>query len=277
MPPKTLCLILFNSTESDWLLPTTAELATALDAHLIAVHPYAPLLYVSGIDAAPAVYPSIVAWEEGESAKLRTAFDHMLRINGLSGEFRSQQLTYGTEAFVLSTARAADLVIMRSSDRLTISPDERNMAERIIRQLGRPVLLMTQEARLVAPAKRSVIAWTDTREATRAAHDCIPLMSPGASVEIVSMIARAEDNPPGLDGRDYFAAALDRQGFKATVTDRICAPADRATELQALCNETGADLLVAGAFGHSYLHDLFWGAVTRDLVTDPKLPLLIAH
>lgn len=277
MPARTLCLILFDTADTDWLLPATAALATTLDAHVIGVHPYAPLVFYGGIDREPMVYPTMMTWEEEESAKLRAAFDHVARINALPAEYRRQAVTYGAEAFILGTARAADLVVMRGRGRKHDSPDERALVERLIRQVGRPVLILTEDARLLAPAQKIVIAWSNTREAARAAHDCLSLAAPGAEIILVSMLAAAEDEKPSRDAREDLAGAFDRHGFRATLTDRICPPGERVATLKALCRETGADLLVAGAYGHSYVYDLFIGAVTRDLLTDTHIPLLLAH
>ena len=38
--------------------------------------------------------------------------------------------------------------------------------------------------------------------------------------------------------------------------------------------ESGADMIVTGAFGHSRVYDFVIGAVTRDLLHNAELPVL---
>jgi len=38
-----------------------------------------------------------------------------------------------------------------------------------------------------------------------------------------------------------------------------------------------ADLIVSGAYGHSRLHELLLGGVTRDLLRENLLPLFLFH
>lgn len=128
-----------------------------------------------------------------------------------------------------------------------------------------------------APAQRAVIGWTDTREAARAAHDALGLLAPGAEISIVSFHARAGEMTRGLDGRDDLAAALDRAGFRVDVVDRMSGGDGLPDALLRFAREVGAQLLVTGAFGHSQIYDLLVGAVTRDLMDQAGLPVLMSR
>jgi nucleotide-binding universal stress UspA family protein len=50
-----------------------------------------------------------------------------------------------------------------------------------------------------------------------------------------------------------------------------------ADALQAEAHKVGADLIVAGAFGHPKLWEKLLGGVTRDLLASMSLPLLMSH
>jgi nucleotide-binding universal stress UspA family protein len=41
--------------------------------------------------------------------------------------------------------------------------------------------------------------------------------------------------------------------------------------------QTGADMVVMGLYGHSQLQEMVLGGVTRELLNDPPMPLLISH
>jgi nucleotide-binding universal stress UspA family protein len=50
-----------------------------------------------------------------------------------------------------------------------------------------------------------------------------------------------------------------------------------ADAVQAEALKVGADLIVAGAFGHPRLWEKLMGGVTRDLLAHMKLPVLMSY
>ena len=277
MTTRTLALIVFDSNEAAWLLPMAASVAFKLDAHLTVLHPFSPVVYFDGFLADPTIYASIQSWDADEADKIRGMVEHQTSANGLQSEYRPQKDFYGAEPFLLSSARGADLVILGSNRSPGHSPDDRGLVERLIRGVGRPVLVLDTASKPVLPASKIVIGWSDTRESTRAAHDALTLAGPGAKVELVTVLAHARQDAPGLDAREDIAAAFDRLGFQVTVTDRSATAGDRADELVRVAREGGADLLATGAFGHSRLYDFAIGAVTRDLLETAEIPVLVSH
>ncbi len=77
---------------------------------------------------------------------------------------------------------------------------------------------------------------------------------------------------------DHMVEHLKRHG---TVTDLVRlehVPASSiARTLQAKAREIGADLLVAGAFGHPKLWEKLLGGVTRDLLDSMNFPIFMSH
>jgi nucleotide-binding universal stress UspA family protein len=277
MTAKTLALIVLDSTEAAWLLPMAGSVAFSLDAHLTVLHPFKSVVFYDGFMVDPTFYSSIQSWDEEEAEKIRVMVEHQISASGLRSEYRPQKDLHGAEPFLLLSARGADLVILGSNKAPGRSPDDRGLVERLIRNVGRPVLVLDKTSKPVLPAGRIVIGWSDTREATRAAHDALTLAACGARIELVSVLAHARDDIQGLDARDDLASAFDRLGYKVTVTDRSATVGYRAAELVRVARESGADLLAIGAFGHSQLYDFAIGAVTRDLLETADLPLLVSH
>jgi nucleotide-binding universal stress UspA family protein len=276
MRPKTISVILFDEDEAKWLIEQTTALAAACDAHVIALNPFSPILYAGGFATDPTVFGTLQEWETEQSQALRTAFEDRLRRDGVAGEFRSQESMFGAEPFLLSAARGSDLVVIGANRPDRRSLDERTLVERLIRDMGRPVMMLSPEKALGGFAKRLLIGWSETREATRAAHDALALAAPGAEIELVTITAHEGDHVPGLSPREDLAAALDRHGFKVRVTDRIEGAENRANDLVAAADAAKADLLVSGAFGHSRTYDFVIGAVTRDLLSKAERPLFLS-
>jgi nucleotide-binding universal stress UspA family protein len=88
-----------------------------------------------------------------------------------------------------------------------------------------------------------------------------------------------EDGSPtelGIEPAADIARHLDRH--RAPLEVRHLPKWDRAAD--ALLNEAkmiGADLIVVGGYGHSRLREWLLGGTTRDLLTDSRVPLLVAH
>lgn len=276
MTPKTICLILFDLAEADWLIEQATALAAACEAHLLALNPFTPIFYAGGMAVDPTVFATLTEWDLEQSQALRAAFDERLRRDGVNGEFRSQDAMFGAEPFLLSSARAADVVVIGTNRSESRSMDERTLVERLIRDMGRPVLVLSPETPLTGLARKITIGWSDTREATRATHDAVMLAAPDASVELVTVMSHEGENPPGLDPRDDVAASLDRHGFRVRTVDRVTGIETRARDLLAAADQAEADLLVTGAFGHSRAYDWVIGAVTHELLTHAARPLLLS-
>ncbi|WP_171060881.1 universal stress protein [Poseidonocella sp. HB161398] len=277
MTIRTISLIAFDAAEAPWLIARTCALAQGFGAHLTVLHAYAPVVFFDEFGSNAAVYATVRQWEEEESDKIRAIYEERVAACGLLSEFRRHSDLFGAERFLLSASRGADLVVVGTNGSPHRTPDDRTVTERIIRNLGRPVLVLGPDSAIEGPAQSALIGWSDTREATRAAHDSLALLRPGAEIQIVSVAAHGPGPKMAADGRSDFAAALHRLGYVVTLSDRDSSgAASRSEELVLAAQESGADLLVAGAFGHSQIYDYVVGAVTRDLLAASPLPVLLS-
>ena len=70
---------------------------------------------------------------------------------------------------------------------------------------------------------------------------------------------------------------LKRHGVNAHPKARVALDVDAAVELQIAASALGADLIVAGAYGHSRIGEWVLGGVTRDLLSMQQGFLLLSH
>lgn len=249
---KTLALIVFHSTEAAWLLPMAASVAFSLNAHLTVLQPFSPVVFFDGIVAEPTFYASIQSWDASASEKISGLVEHHTGANSVQSVYPLQKDLYVAEPFLLSLARGADLVILGPNKAPGRSPDDRGLVERLIRRVVRPVLVLDKTSQSVLPTGQFVIGWGDTRKAMRAA---LTLAAPGATIELVSVLANAHEDVPVLDAREDLTLAFDRVGFQVTVIDRSATAGDWAAEVVCVARDGVADLLAMGVFGHSRLYN----------------------
>jgi nucleotide-binding universal stress UspA family protein len=172
-------------------------------------------------------------------------------------------------------ARCADLVIIgqqspgRHDRHRTLDPGE------VLLKLGRPALLVAPGVASLR-AEHVVVAWKDTREARRAVLDAIPFLSAAKRVSVVEVCSRDEE-------RNALARIGDVVRYLArhriTADPRPILHRDRSDAdhlLQFALNED-ADLLVAGAYGHSRLGEWIFGGMTQHILASSPLCCLMSH
>jgi nucleotide-binding universal stress UspA family protein len=147
------------------------------------------------------------------------------------------------------------------------SPDELALGT------GRPVLIVPTKGDLAPIGKRVLVAWNGSREASRAAFDCLSLLQPGAKLKLLSV-----DSPRGEATLAAIAAALARHGVKPeTMSAARSEGRSVPEEVLKAAADFGADLLALGCYGHSRLRETVFGGATTRILRDMTLPLLMAH
>ncbi len=175
-------------------------------------------------------------------------------------------------SFALAQARAADLVVVARQGpgdpalgRMGVAPDG------LVMELGRPILVVPPGCE-VPTARSIVIAWKDTREARRALLDALPLLRRADLVSVLAVGADAADA-----GAQDVCGYLARHGIAARAVLRPDSGEYVVDEITTLVQQQRADLIVAGAYGHSRMREWIFGGVTRDLIETTPVCCLMSH
>ncbi len=175
-------------------------------------------------------------------------------------------------------ARYADLTILPAMPR---GGEERMFVHDyfhdVLRQSGRPVLVVPDGATATLPPRRAVIAWKPTREASRAIAGAMPLLKKAEAVDVLVIDPVVAESAHGGEPGADIAAHLARHGLKVEVVTRPSMNFSVAYALLDYARHAGADLLVAGGYGHSRLREALLGGTTRELLETTHLPVLFAH
>ncbi len=177
--------------------------------------------------------------------------------------------------YVLQQARAADLIILGTAYREeSFDPVRELDPNGFLAEAGRPVLLVPHEIEQLT-LKKIVIAWKDTREARRAVLDALPLLSLSENV-VVAAIDETGDPTRAETSVNDVVIWLSRHGIKGR---GLVLPLleSAAQQLDSLAWEEGADLIVAGAYGHSRFREWVLGGTTRDFIMRMPRCFLLAH
>ena len=176
------------------------------------------------------------------------------------------------EFYVVSEARAADLLVLgRQGADVARSLD----AGGVVLRADRPVLVVPPNVDTLS-AMRVVVGWKDNREARRALRDALPFLERAEAVIIVEVNDAASETEPLVHAGDV-VRYLARHNVQAGPTIAAHPKGGVADELIRLATAERADLIVAGAYGHSRLGEWAFGGVTRDLLTSSPVCCLLSH
>jgi nucleotide-binding universal stress UspA family protein len=175
--------------------------------------------------------------------------------------------------------RYADLVILgqtdpeEDADILGVPPEFPEMA---VQAVGRPVLLVPYAGSFPRIGERVIVAWNASREASRAATDALPFLQRAEQVTVLAVNPETSGDHGEIPGADI-ALYLARHGIKVEAAQSHTRDIDPGTWLVSRACDLGADLIVMGGYGHSYLRELIFGGVTRSLLGQMTVPVLIEH
>jgi nucleotide-binding universal stress UspA family protein len=210
------------------------------------------------------------------AGRVEAEFREGLRREGVAGEWRFHE-SLPAETVSLH-ARYADLAIVGQIDPEKPPPvNAARVPEEVLFTSGRPVLVVPYAGRFDAACENVLIAWTATREAARALNDAMPLLERAKKVTVLTINPeRGADVEPGIPAADI-AHHLAEHGI---VTEAATTVADEISTSDALLNyasDHGDSLIVMGAYGHSRVRELILGGVTRRILRQMTVPVLMSH
>ncbi len=211
------------------------------------------------------------AWGD-RALQIRPDFEAAIREAGIVGYFIGAD---AEPALGASYAHCADLILAPRPEGDTRKLVRSDVPERVLMEAGAPVLVLPQGWPYGPVGANVVIAWNASREAARAVHDATPLLKKAKKVTIFSFSSRAR----GLRASaERLADHLLQHGVSAHLADWTDTGDVSALEaLFASLDTQDADLIVAGAFGHSRLFESLFGGVSLDLLRQPTAPILMSH
>lgn len=200
-------------------------------------------------------------------------------------QMRKEAMPSWEERLVEDSARAGLVLQSRYADLMVVGRVPRS-AERARELNGLPGYLALHCPRpvLVIPdgqvsdriGETAVIGWDGSMEACRAVAGALPLLRRARRVWLVvidpKVSSAAHGEEPGAD----LALYLSRHGATVEV-ERQSWDGEAGEVLLAVARSKNADLVVAGAYGHSRFREWFIGGATCTLLHRSTVPLLIAH
>lgn len=264
---KNILVLIHDDAGQEARLQAALDVTRAVDGHLIALDVSLVTPFVGdavGISGGA----MLLDVERRTEAANRARLEPRLAGEGVSWSW-IDTMDYVEPALEKAAALADLIVVNRALDSLP-EPDMRQVAASLIVHSGKPVLAVPDDADGLNVAGRALVAWDGSRQAADALGAAVPLLRVAEKVTIVEV----EDGSIATPAEEA-AAYLSRHGIRAVIVRKSGRSAAEGI-LDSACGGP-FDYLVMGGFGHSRTMEALFGGVTRRLLDDCPIPILIAH
>jgi nucleotide-binding universal stress UspA family protein len=173
---------------------------------------------------------------------------------------------------VIAMSDLADIIVLNRKLDAFSWPDARGIAGAVVMHAGRPVLAVPDALKTFKIGGRAIIAWDGSTPASAAMRASIPLLALASEVRLLCV--EMDDSDSFLDDA---ASYLSRYGIHPELRRVRAGNESPADVILGESAQWGADWCVMGAYGHSRLREGLFGGVTRRMLTDCSIPLILSH
>ncbi len=273
--PTVLAVIGGTDPVSD--IEQAASLAAERDAHL------SVLVLGAALSPMGADYPVATAWLDERQADLkalvavREKVEEACRQNGIHCDVdHIYDDRFILEGSVALRAVYADVVVAGAGLRADAALRNVLVAGAVF-EAHTPVLLFPKARKASLMPKNVLLAWNSRPEAASAAKAAMSLLTGAETVRVVLVDPDVGYGRNGGEPGADIATFLSRHDVNVTVEQ--LASGERRTEdvLRQHALETGCDMMVMGAYGHSRLRERVFGGVTASVTRDFNIPVFLAR
>lgn len=268
---KTILVHIEGDDGQDSRLNAAFDLARASGGHLVclSVMPYAA--YALG-DPVMTAFPitTLIDAVEMRRKDERIAIEARLQREGVSWEWLAADGDACDQ--LVEHARLADVVVMSAGPFAVQEALYLGRTGDVAIRAPAPVLAVPHGAAGIDVAGPALVCWDGGQEAATAMRAALPMLKLAQNVTLLTV---AEKDTP-YHARAA-AAFLSRHGIHADVIERGGDVASVEQIIRSVAAEQGAAWIVQGAYGHSRMRQMLFGGVTRGLLADAPLPILMAH
>ncbi len=283
---KAILAHLEISNSLDSILACAWFVAERFQGYIEGVHmrPGQPDVIAAGADGFVAAAPDLVAGFEREaqdrSRRAREAFEAFMVEKNLSRPSGSAAgvptadwriVTSGGQSAIGNVGRIFDLLVVGRPLRDAVTPSMTAL-ESALFESGRPLIV----APPIAPTKMGsniAIAWNCSTETARTVAFAMPFLTQAEKVTIIQTDRHIVAGPSSAE----LARGLAHHGINAECVDLQIGERHVGQVILGAAAESGADLLIKGAFTQSRLRQMIFGGATSQILAQAQLPVFMAN
>jgi nucleotide-binding universal stress UspA family protein len=264
---KSVLVHIHDDSGLDGRIAAALDICRAHDAHLTCMH-VTPYGAYAAFDPAGGMFVSAVLVED--LRKQQDAMQQRIEARMLAEDVRWDWKAFDGDIAqtLVSASSLADLIVLGQAgppkgDAMHPLP----IVDGVVVHAGCPVLVVPAGCNRINPAAPVVVGWNASEQAARAIR-----LQMASDVHLVS-VGKKEEAFPQLGASEY----LSRHGISSEL--HLIDPGVRDADdiLHQFALDQGAGCLLIGAYGHSRLRETLLGGVTRYLMMQSHVPLMLAR
>ncbi|MEO0642258.1 MAG: universal stress protein [Pseudomonadota bacterium] len=255
-------------------LQVALDIARATNAHITCLQAVSYEVFAPGDFYGSAMAAALPRIREAAEA-VREKLEAQLEKEDVSWEW--QFFSGMAETHLLEQSALHDVILVGPTDiGSDATPWPSGLAGELTIRAPVPVMVVPGHTKSFDVRAPIMVAWNGSAEACLALRGAVPLLALSKAVYLASVEEKSDkgrfDFPP-TDGARY----LSRHGIDAELLALPRGEAKVADTLFSAAQMRDCGMIVMGAYGHSRLAELLLGGVTRRSLTDPQLPIFMAH
>jgi nucleotide-binding universal stress UspA family protein len=281
MALKNIGVFVDATPEGEKRVDYAATLAHQCGAHLAGIHvvsagrpEHRTDYFVVGEKAIRTWLASQKAADEAVTTTVRRRFEAISAKRDLSAEFRVIRRGGPNEDLILGSLHS-DLVVIgqRELHELPgyLSP------EKLLLASGAPILVVPSGWKSEPIGNKILVGWNASREARRAVADALPFLVAAASVTLLVVDSNERADRHGEEPGADIALYLARHGAHVEVEQVSSRGSPVADIILSHAADHGVDLIVIGAYSHARSVEMVFGGVTRTLMKQSPIPVLMSR
>lgn len=173
-------------------------------------------------------------------------------------------------ALLKAESNLADIIVLNTALADTSELNMRTIVSDVVMGSGKPIVAVPEAARGLATHGNVLIAWNGSSEVADTMRAVTPLLTKAQTISIVTF-----GQVEGLPAEEA-ATYLSRHGIEPRI-DRHNAEPDVAKGLLKLCSDRRPGYCVMGAYSHARIRESLFGGVTRRMLAESTVPLILGH
>ena len=271
---KSILLHIDGDSAMEARMQVALDIARACDGHITCLQAISYEVFAPGDFYGSALAAAMPRIKEA-AEELRARIEKELEKEGVSFEWR---FLYGmAETRLLEQSALHDIIIAGPND---VGEEGGRgpsaMVGELVLKAPVPVLVVPADTRKLDLGEPVLVAWNGSSEACVALRAAVPMLKHASKVFLASIAEESDrerfDFPP-TEGAKY----LSRHGIDAELVEIPRGKASIPDTLFSAAQMRDCAYMVMGAYGHSRLAEMLLGGVTRRSLTDPQLPIFLAH
>lgn len=267
---KNILLLVHDDAGQEARLQAALDITRGLDGHLTCID-VVQLPALIGADAySGAAQAMLIADEREREADNAAALKARLAHEDVSWNWKDA--TGELAQAVINAAETADLIVVNRDLDSISNLDMRGVAAKVATRSRQPIVAVPEHLPRFPVNGRALIAWDGSAAVTATMRACVPLLKLASAVHVFTVVDGAE----GTDAEDA-ATYLSRHGIYPSirrVEDGLTAPDRLIAEEARIWN---ADYCLMGAYNQGRLAEAIFGGVTRRMLKNSPLPLVMGH